>query len=482
MTSLGSLPPELLIDICHDFELSDLCAIRLTCKAVALKTRECFAKHVFKIIHVAITTEGVQFLQKIATHEFRIYVQELWILPGLFGGHHNWTAEDIAAQQERYPVKTPQSDEIKLGFPYLPPPEIPIEDRFATYQRAVTDHLHTHHTLRKTLESCLPLFPQLDTVGLWAPQGFYGVFSTERIRRKIRGVSRLKQQLGFDPLNPIVYHHERKTRKPVSGMFGTDVLSALLVALATTNVRVKSLHADKVGIVVNTEVHLTSMERGLVTSFLQELQQLSLLLRCSHKEDEDSSSSSSKTKETILSIFAEAAPTLSSLTISQAAKFLRGPQDRVMLDWHLDWMSQHFHFNRLSTFTISFVDFTVASLETLLGSALPTMRNLTLSYITLTSDQIPASQADAQSQGERVWREICIFLRDNCSLQSFHIGEVCYHWERIGIFDPIHGFRGSKPLFRVSNQARYRESDSDVTFREWIDQVDFRYYFDPSSS
>lgn len=75
MTSLGSLPPELLIDICHDFELSDLCAIRLTCKAVALKTREYFAKHVFKIIHVAITTEGVQFLQNIATHEFRIYVQ-----------------------------------------------------------------------------------------------------------------------------------------------------------------------------------------------------------------------------------------------------------------------------------------------------------------------------------------------------------------------------------------------------------------------
>lgn len=403
-------------------------------------------------------------------------------MPDLFGRHHNWTVEDIAAQQERYPVKTPQSDQIELGIPYLPPPEIPIEDRFAIYQQAVADHLHTHHTLRKTLESCLPLFPRLDTVGLWAPQGFYGVFSTERIRRKIRGVSRLKQQLGFDPLNPIVYHHERKTRKSVSRMFGTDVLSALLVALATTNVRVKSLHADKVEIIVNTEVHLTSTERGLVTSFLHELQQLSLLLRCSHKEDEDSSSTSVKTKETILSIFAEAAPSLSSLTISQGANFLRGPQDRVILDRHLDWMSRHFHFNRLSTFTISFVDFTVASLKTLLGSALPTMRNLTLHYVTLTSDQIPASQADAQLQGEKVWREICNFLRDNCSLQAFRIGEVCYHWERIGIFDPIHGFRGSKPLFRVSNQARYRESDSDVTFREWIDQVVFRYYFDPSSS
>lgn len=164
--------------------------------------------------------------------------QELWIVPDLFGGHDNWTAEEIAQQQRHYPVKTPQSSELSLGFQYLALPEKPIEDCLAIYQHAVTDHLHAHHNLRKTLESCLPCFPKLDAVGFfWNPECCYGAFSKERTQRKIHGVSRLEQQLDFDPLNPII--REKKTVVPKSG---TAVLSTFLTALATTNMRVKSLH------------------------------------------------------------------------------------------------------------------------------------------------------------------------------------------------------------------------------------------------
>lgn len=129
----------------------------------------------------------------------------------------------------------------------------------------------------------------------------------------------------------------------------------------------------------------------------------------------------------------------------------------VMVDRRVDWLSQHFYFNHLSTLILSNIIVTVASLETLLASALSTLKKLKLSQVAMTSEHILTSKA-ALLQGVKLWREVCVFLRDNSSLKAFDLGLIQHQWERIGIFDPVHGNQGLKPLVRVANHARYLET------------------------
>lgn len=63
----------------------------------------------------------------------------------------------------------------------------------------------------------------------------------------------------------------------------------------------------------------------------------------------------------------------------------------VMVDRRVDWLSQHFYFNHLSTLILSNIIVTVASLETLLASALSTLKKLKLSQVAMTSEHILTS-------------------------------------------------------------------------------------------
>ncbi|KAJ5704839.1 hypothetical protein N7536_000528 [Penicillium majusculum] len=98
-SSISSLPPELWSQIRENLTFKDICAMRLSCRAMNIGTCHYFAHEIFHELYLTLTSEGLRELEYVAHHEiFSQHVKRLWIVPSLFSAQYTWTLDDIKRQ------------------------------------------------------------------------------------------------------------------------------------------------------------------------------------------------------------------------------------------------------------------------------------------------------------------------------------------------------------------------------------------------
>ena len=68
-SSISSLPPELLSQIRENLTFKDICAMRLSCRAMNIGTCHYFAHEIFHELYLTLTSEGLRELEYVAHHE-----------------------------------------------------------------------------------------------------------------------------------------------------------------------------------------------------------------------------------------------------------------------------------------------------------------------------------------------------------------------------------------------------------------------------
>lgn len=98
--SIITLPPELLTKICGYLELSDWCALRITCHQTHSKSLEAFAKRYYKSLSLLVPCRSLDRLEEIAAHDlFRTSIQEIWDVSALCKGWHKMDFSDFASSE-----------------------------------------------------------------------------------------------------------------------------------------------------------------------------------------------------------------------------------------------------------------------------------------------------------------------------------------------------------------------------------------------
>ncbi|KAJ5708302.1 hypothetical protein N7488_008103 [Penicillium malachiteum] len=190
-----------------------------------------------------------------------------------------------------------------------------------------------------------------------------------------------------------------------------------------------------------------------------------------------------ETKNRLLPLLALAAPSLKSLNLTMRLASLL--EDSLTLeksgldlvDQHFEWISENFHFSRLSAFSLSHLIVTLPSFKRMLHTTCSTLRELKLAWLIWTSDlKIPASdyaRGQHREVGLRVIRDACDYIRDNFDLQYLQISQWQYQREKFNLRDPYHIEGGSKRRVSSSRTATYDGTRDVISSREWIDQVEF---------
>ncbi|KAL4877593.1 hypothetical protein BJY04DRAFT_221964 [Aspergillus karnatakaensis] len=327
MTSITSLPPEILYKICHLLPYKDLYPLRLTCKTLASKTHDLFASREFSEIYLALTTEGLQFLEDLASNEtFRGHLKKLWIFPNLFKGQYNLKIDNILrfykVTTKWKEARTPRERLLALSQPRRPTPPItpgycvrwapkkpdptPADERrYKVYQEAVSDHFqlvlgcsdsetdngnatdsdsdNNPSPLEKTLTTCLPRFPNLHSIGIKD----YTEFSAQdrRIKSRWRGVCKLRENLGFNPLSPMAFTSwaQRPSTPFSAGLLQSRIFSTLIVSLGNSGVPIETLETGN--LLVDDALSLTATQEDRIRPFIRHLQGLSLDI-CSSKSEQ----------------------------------------------------------------------------------------------------------------------------------------------------------------------------------------------------
>lgn len=152
--SVAVLPTELICDICSYLELRDWIAFRTTCLSVYTKSLDAFADRYCKSIGLILTSHSLGRLEELAAnYSFRTRVQELWVVPSLFGGFYEMDVNSfkscITSHRDK-PSKT-------VGQ---------INSQHTAYRAVVEDHLNIIEsgTLNNVLNKCMARFENLTVI------------------------------------------------------------------------------------------------------------------------------------------------------------------------------------------------------------------------------------------------------------------------------------------------------------------------------
>ncbi|KAL2807703.1 hypothetical protein BJX63DRAFT_436806 [Aspergillus granulosus] len=295
MASITLLPAEILDKICYLIDKKDLYSLRLACKSLATRTYHHLAP-AFSEIYLAVTSDGLQFLKDIAGHEIlRDYVTAVWIMPSLFDAYYDWNIdqfcrvlyENESPPQPRKGSSRAQASaecvdigderiEAFLKRPKAIPQKIPGRptpadgELYRIYQGIVFDHLQilfdspeghpgtatldgnhfrTRTLLHDTLETWLPWFPRLRSLGIRRYVGH------KPPPVNVRGIQRLRSQLGFNPVEPRPYQNWKSSlgRRLSVDVFDMSVFAALIAAITEASMQIKVEVLDTGSLMADTD-------------------------------------------------------------------------------------------------------------------------------------------------------------------------------------------------------------------------------------
>ncbi|CAG8947804.1 unnamed protein product [Penicillium salamii] len=536
MKHSNDLPPELWNQICQNLTIKDVCALQLSCSAWRLRTYGYFADQVFHDFCLALTSDGLRALEYVAGHEvFSKHVKRLWVMPSLFGGDYTWKLDDMKRQVElqqrkgqccrphpfRFTLRSPcherDGPQRSIDDRLAARSKLSIEDRYMVYKDAVFDHFQVllsssdipstgKSRFRDMLDSCLPSLSNLRAVGLRNSAGHSNDRTGRRYRMVVRGISNLRNQLGFNPVQPNVSPNAlpycARSSSCRGSLFQSHVFSTLLAALGTTHTRVAGIETSG-GIMVDDGLSLTPSEEELLPPILKHLQTLSVRISSAHTQDnerqflrEDEEKSTLLLRDSViwgemknrletdnnrlLPLLAQAAPSIKTLNLTMRApgitlpKLQHDSKNFDLPDAHFDWISENFKFCRLTKLSLCDIITTVPLLKQFLQTSLHTLRYLNLDLFVLTSETETSTTQDGEleDEGQRVWQEVFGYLRDHSKIQHLSINFLGYQNKRMLFRDPINDVPTKHP--RYSTSMCYDKSHDKTSFGEWIDQLEFR--------
>ena len=425
--SITRIPTELVIEICSYLELSDWCTLRATCDLLYTKSWEEFAKRYFKSICISVKSDSLHRLGQLAADEsIRTRVQELWIKPDLFKGRYQLSLEAFRRTGHAEACRTMGMD---------------LEECYTQYQAIAADHLQIleSETFANTLTKCVARFENLKTFGL-------------------RSSSKASW-------------HGPKNCPFTVGQDHVLVFSAMMKAVVATSRHLKTLHTCNGyhNSLTTTGLAVSQDTQELLPPLLRELESLHL---CELAKNPD------ENPINIMSdILVEAAPSLKVLTYSQCCP------NRNMSSSYLTEISERLHFTRLTELHLCWIEITPYSFETLLRTAVPTLKSLSLESVNLNENNKPPLITDEEAITlgirwlglikdpiRRAWERIFAMLLDQTSLEYLSMETIGFRRYPITIMDSLSDVSG-KPSSMDSSVTCYDSAQARVSFREWISNL-----------
>lgn len=455
--SVATLPTELVCDICSYLELRDWIAFRTTCLAVYTKSLDAFADRYFKSIGLILTSRSLGRLEELAAnYSFRTRVQELWVVPSLFGGFYEMDVDSfkscITSHRDR-PSKTIAQ----------------INSQHTAYQAVVEDHLSIIEsgTLNNVLNKCIARFKNLTVIRMQLKDSDFFWNSNPIANDEVQflGWRGVKRQLGFNPFGLNV-------RKPIHNLWKSRAkdhaiaFAALLKAAVASNRKLKKLdtcNGDHCAL-PPSDLTLKLTHKSLLSS-LEGLEYLHLCICVWEVQSDDS------TLRYLIDIPIMVAPSLKVLTFSQWDR--NGAMSpRYFLD-----LSQRLNFTQLVELNLYWIEITYDTFKAFLRTTVPTLRILALQSLNLrgaapmdTDSGHNLSKWDSPGINEEssaAWRQVWEFLGDRFSLRSLSLQHLGYRGHRLHLRDNLIKLSGSTepngPVVAVFDAGR-----AGVSFKEWV--------------
>ncbi|KAJ5316351.1 hypothetical protein N7476_006658 [Penicillium atrosanguineum] len=445
--SMEMLPVELLTEICSYLKQPEWIALRLTSKALYSNTLESFANHNLKSICILLTSNSLRQLTDLAANDtLRTRVQELWVIPILFGGCYEMDYEEF--------VISPYGASSRVEYAWETGE---LEAHYKGYKATVADHLELlqSDTLSTILDACVARFESLSSIGLrWYP--------TNRLLHPDRdfpclGLRELLDQLDCRSL----------CREPLSRFKnttiahrGTPVFCTLLNAVISSKRKLKKLHTCDVhhyGILSNNITLFPPPRFRAILPLTQGLEHLHLCICRPSDQDEPEFSD-------LLDILVTAAPTLKTLTFSQWA-------DRTSLSpSYFSNLAESINFTQLTDLHLTYIEITQDTLKTFLRTTTPTLRKLSLSSINLTDHLVPPAARHSFSGFSRptrkakmagLWHSIWAFIRDELILEYLSMKDLTCQRCHVEIYDNFSQIKSYSAVFDSQNTR--------VSLQEWVE-------------
>ncbi|KAF7526867.1 hypothetical protein PCG10_003421 [Penicillium crustosum] len=458
--SVATLPTELVCDICSYLELCDWIAFRTTCLAIYTKSLDAFADRYCKSIGLILTSHSIDRLEELAAnYSFRTRVQELWVVPSLFGGFYEMDVESfkscITSHRDR-PSKTVAQ----------------INSQHTAYQTVVKDHLSIIETgtLNNVLNECMALFKNLTVIRMQLKDSdfFWNANPIAKDEVQFLGWRGVTHQLGFNPFGLNV-------RKPIHNLWKSRAkdhaiaFSALLEAAVASNRKLKTLdtcNGDHCAL-PPSDVTLKLTHKSLLSS-LEGLEYLHLCICVWEVQSDDS------TLRYLIDIPIMVAPSLKVLTFSQ------WDRNGAMSPQYINDLSHRINFTQLVELNIYWIEITYDTFKAFLHTTMPTLRILALQSLNLrgvvpmdTDSGHNLSKWDSPEINEEssaAWRQVWDFLGDGFSLRSLSLQHLGYRGHRLHLHDNLSNLSGSTepngPIIAVFNAER-----AGVSFKEWVTQL-----------
>ncbi|OOF99074.1 hypothetical protein ASPCADRAFT_2498 [Aspergillus carbonarius ITEM 5010] len=442
--SLPTLPPELVGIICSYLDLSHWCALRLTCRALYSKSLDAFSDGVFKNISFLVTTESLQRLQKIATHDvFRLRVQELWLVPELFGGLYEI---DLA----RFP-HTSLMKRLANGRTLT---AADIEASHAAYQAIVADHLNTLEadSLSDVLQICLRNFENLAVFGL---RYRHVSHLASKTNARCLGLRKLEERLNCNRTHPLRRFGDSHTRVAQSHALAFSAFVRAAIASDRGVTRLYTCRHQCCGLAPQN-MTLTPAQFESLLRLLKQLKELHLCI-CTFGVQSDGA-----TLNYLFEIIAAAAPSLEVLAFSPWNR------ERQLSPNYLSAISPRIRFTRLAELHLRELEVTPDAFKCFIRSAAPTLKTLTLRAVSLIDETM--STVVYRDDIKRSWQQVLEFFRDELSLQSLHMAFLFHRGRRVDIIDRSSQLAGN---LRPNDGTRtfYSADRARISFKDWAGQL-----------
>ncbi|PYI11312.1 hypothetical protein BO78DRAFT_413789 [Aspergillus sclerotiicarbonarius CBS 121057] len=442
--SLPTLPTELVSIICSHLDQAHRGALRLACRDLYCKSLEAFADCAFKNISFLVTTDSLGRLRKIAAHDFfRLRVQELWIVPELFGGLYEADLATFSHTQltKRLPNNRPLT-------------AADVEASYATYQAIVADHLSTLEAdaFSHVLKACLASFENLTVFGL---RYRHVSHLASKTHARCLGLRRLEEQLNCHRTYPLRRFGGSHARAANSHSLA---FSAFVRAAIAANRGIQKLYTCRhqcCGLAPQY-MALTPAHYESLLPLLKQVKDLHLCICTFGVQSDDIA------LHYLLEILAATAPSLEVLAFSTWNR------ERQLSSHHLSGISRRIHFTHLAELHLHELEVSPDAFKCFVRSAAPTLKILTLKAVSLTDETM--STVVYRDESMRSWQQVLEFFRDELSLQSLHMVFLFHRGQRVGIIDRSSQLAGN---LRPNDGTRtfFSADRARISFKDWVGQL-----------